>query len=1033
MNRITYIVICMAAFVLSMSPYADAQNALDIKGVIVDEQEQTVPGVYIVEKGTRNGTVSDVSGSFSISVPAGSELEVTYLGYQTVTLKVTDSSPLRIAITPEETVLDELVVVGYRAVRKESLTGAVANITSKDIVTTKSPNLALNLAGKVAGFNVRQQSGQPGMFDTAINIRGLGAPLFIIDGIVRDGSTEFQRLSPDDIESISFLKDGTAAIYGMNSSNGAVIVTTKKGKKQKPTVTLSMNVGLASPTYMPEMCDAGQWYELMNDAQVNIGNSPYVTENELQAWQEGAPGHESYDYYEAMFKDVTTRQQYTLSLTGGNDRVEYFASFNYTNDDGLLKKNSTSYNQFSLRSNLHAKITKDLSLDVNLYGMSGTRKQGYMNYASVFFVSIVEPPVTPVYANGNEDYYNNFTFGVNPVAGSNTDLSGYDNHNIRTFQSLAALTYDAPFLKGLQFKAQVAYDVNENKVKKLGKAFDLYSYDAGTDTYKTHLTNSPANIYQEAYSDDRLFMQAMLSYNRKFAEKHDVGAVVAFEGKRQTGNFMSGRRYYDFYTIDDLDFGRVGDMTNSGNSSEARYLSLIGRFNYGFKDKYLAEFAFRYDGSYRYSPEHRWAWFPMGSIGWKISEEPWVKNNAAFITNLKLRASFGVSGEDAGDPFQYVAGYMLNSGGASFASGDFTSGVKSPAITNPDLTWYTSYMYDVGFDFSFWKGMLAGEFDLFRRDRTGLLANRLVSLPNTFGATLPQENLNSDSTQGIELTLSHSNNIGDFFYSIEGNMCLSRTKTIYAEESSFNSSWDRWRNQSTGRWQNIVWGYELDGQFMSYEEIAESPLQNGSVGNDKELPGDYRIKDVNGDGHIDSTDMLPLFWGSSPIMYYGLTISASWRGFDFNMLWQGAAGYTVRYRDCYGTMLYQSGNTPEYFMDRWHLADPYDETSGWVPGKWPAIRPDGNTGCLYYETELWRRNASYVRLKSVELGYSFSSKMLSRAKIGSLRIYVNGNNLLTFCDEFVKAFDPEKAEGASSSGINYPLTKCFNIGASITF
>ena len=264
-------------------------------------------------------------------------------------------------------------------------------------------------------------------------------------------------------------------------------------------------------------------------------------------------------------------------------------------------------------------------------------------------------------------------------------------------------------------------------------------------------------------------------------------------------------------------------------------------------------------------------------------------------------------------------------------------------------------------------------------------------------------------------------------------MCLSRTKTVYAEESSFNSSWDKWRNQSTGRWQNIVWGYELDGQFMSYEEIAESPLQNGSVGNDKELPGDYRIKDVNGDGHIDSADMLPLFWGSSPIMYYGLTISASWRGFDFNMLWQGAAGYTVRYRDCYGTMLYQSGNTPEYFMDRWHLADPYDETSGWVPGKWPAIRPDGNTGCLYYETELWRRNASYVRLKSVELGYSFSSKMLSRAKIGSLRIYVNGNNLLTFCDEFVKAFDPEKAEGASSSGINYPLTKCFNIGASITF
>jgi len=1013
---------------------ASAQGKKTVSGTILDEENVPIPGAAIFESGTANGAVSDIGGNFSIVVDQKAILEVSCLGYTTQKFPVESRDKFTVVLQQETTSLDDVVVVGYATVKKESLTGAVSNITSKDIVTTKSSSLAVSLAGKVAGLNIRQNSGQPGTFDTNINIRGLGSPLFIIDGIVRDGSIEFQRLNADDIESISFLKDGTAAIYGMNSSNGAIIVTTKKGSmNQKMKITLNSNVGLSTPTSMPQMCNAAQWYELMNDAQINVGNSPYVTAEELAKWREGGEGYQSYNYYDELFKKVAVRNNHTLSVSGGSDKLSYFGSISYNNDGGMLKMNDTSYNQFSIRSNVRAQITKNLSADINLYGMTGTRKQGIINYTNAYFTSIVEPPITPIYANNNEKYYNLFSFGLNPVAGTDTDLSGYDNYTSRSFQSLVALTYALPWVEGLKIKGQVSYDLNMSDTKILSKEFNLYTYDKGTDSYNAHTVNSPSLISNSKGEDDRLDWQLSASYNRNFGGKHDVGAVLVFEGRKLSASGLNGRRYYDFYTIDDIDYGRTGDMSNSGSSSQARYLSYIGRFNYGYKDKYLAELAFRYDGSYRYSSQGRWGFFPMGSLGWKISEEEFIKKNAPWITNLKLRASFGVSGEDAGAPFQYKEGYKLNSGGYCFTDGTFTSGIATPDIANPNLTWYTSKLYDVGFDLSLWKGMLGLEFDLFQRDRSGLLATRNVSVPNTFGATIAQENLNSDRTHGFEITLSHAHHIGDFFYSVKGNFSLSRTMARYVEEGTYNNQYDRWRNQSSYRYTNVIWGYLIDGQFTSEEEIALAPLQDGTVGNDKELPGDFRIKDVNEDGHIDASDSVPLFYGSTPTCFYGLTLQGSWRGLDFNVLFQGAGGYTIRYLDCLGVQLYQYGNTPTYFLDRWHLSNPYDSTSGWVSGTWPAIRPDSMAGSLNYLTSIWRRNATYLRLKTIEIGYSLPSRILSKAKVSGLRFYFNGSNLLTFCDSFVKIFDPEKTEGASSAGLSYPLPKTYNFGLELSF
>jgi len=344
-------------------------------------------------------------------------------------------------------------------------------------------------------------------------------------------------------------------------------------------------------------------------------------------------------------------------------------------------------------------------------------------------------------------------------------------------------------------------------------------------------------------------------------------------------------------------------------------------------------------------------------------------------------------------------------------------------------------MYNIGIDFSIFNRLIAVEFDIYQRDRSGLLADRYGSLPNTFGSKLPQENLNGDRTRGIEFTLTHTNKIGDFHYSVSGNFNLARTQRRYIESGPYKSSMERWRNQSSNRWGDFIWGYQTDGRFQNFDEINTYPIQNGDNGNSKELPGDYILKDVNGDGVVNDLDKTPLFWSGSPLIHYGFNVEASWKNFDFYALFQGSALYTVQFDEVYAKMLcFKGGNTPEYFYDRWHLSDPYDANSEWIPGEWPAIRLEQDMGSFYTrDSQIWRKNASYLRLKTIEIGYTFSPRLMHKLGIGSLRIYANGNNLFTVCDPFVKAFDPEKIEGDYSAGLNYPLNKSFNFGLTLNF
>jgi TonB-linked SusC/RagA family outer membrane protein len=932
--------------------------------------------------------------------------------------------------------LEEVVVVGYGTQKKGNLTTAISTIKGDDVLTTTHTSLAQRLEGKVPGLQIRQNSGVPGEYDSMINIRGFGTPLIIVDGTTRLSSSDFQKLNPEDIENISVLKDGSAAIYGMNAANGVILVTTKRGTSGRAKFTYDATMSISKPTDIPNMMNAYQYASSMNDAAVNVGNQPIFTKEAIENYKIGASGFESTNWYDLVMKRHVMEQQHTISATGGNENINYYTSFGYVKDPGLLKTNDCDYEKYTVRSNITAQMTKYLKAEVDMNGFYERRINPQHNFFEIIRGTVGEQPLHKPYANDNPDYYSYVYDGqvLNPLALADANYTGYWKSMNKSYKVSGTLTYTVPWIKGLRLKGVAYYEHGNGKSKSLSKSYKLYSYNSDTDTYPYTEMASPTSL-NEGWSDGNgLTFQAFILYNNTFAKKHNVSFTGVYEQRRGWSSGIGLGRQYAFYTIDEIDYGDQTGQSTSGSSNETKYRSFLGRFSYDYMGKYMFEYAARYDGSYRYHPDHRWGFFPVYSLAWRASEETFFKNLVPVISNLKFRFSYGKVGEDAGDAFQYVGAFSLNNGGYEFSDGLYTNGAKAPGVTNNNLTWYKSTMINFGVDLGLFDNRLNFTMDIYRRNRKGLLAYRNTSLPNTFGATLPQENLNKDRVQGIEFSLNYSTKMTkDLSVNAAANLNFARTKTIYVEQGKFGNSYEKWRSDQTGRWNDIVWMYKYVGQFQTKEEILNAPIQDGTLGNSKELPGDFKYYDANNDGVIDGNDMLPEAWSGTPKMFYGFTFGTKYKDFDFSMLWQGSAKYTVRFTHYYATMLWNDANMPAYFYNRWHLSDQFDSNSKWISGKWPAIRNQADMGAIYYESNRWRKDASYLRLKSIELGYTIPKKYILPIGLSNVRISISGYNLLTFCDSFVKPFDPEKIEGAYSAGWVYPLTKSYNINLNMTF
>ena len=1032
--------------ILLCSQMLIAQNK-ELTGIVTDDNNVPLPGASVILKNSNTGAVTDFDGNYSIKVPdSGNQILIfSYIGYVSQEISANGKSVLNVSLQPDIAALDEVVVVGYGTQKKASLTAAVSVIDNQEIQTTTNVSVAQKLTGKIAGVQIRQQSGQPGSFDNNINIRGFGEPIYVIDGIRRGGSRDFQQLNGDDIESISILKDAAASIYGLGAQNGVILVTTKKGKKgAKPTFNYNSVFSFVKPTDVPRMATAGEYVQMWNDTQLFIpggAGTPFYTPEEVQNWIDGGPGFENTNWDELVLKKTTSTVQHNFSATGGNEKTNYYMSFGFVEEDGLLRSNDMGYRRYNFRTNLTTELANNLTASVLLSGRWDKRWEPGSDFFNIFKGTRVALPTESAYANGNPDFLGTISGTVlNPVALMERDITGYNDRKTRRFTSQFTLEYNVPFVEGLSLKSVVSYDAENFQGKAVNPPFNLYTYDESNDDFIVQKQrDGNASITNDNSNFEATTFQGYLTYDRTFNDDHYLSATTVIEKNSSFNRFANLRRLYsEFFTKDQIRFADQLGQTSDGLENETANFSYIGRLNYAYKGKYLIEGIARYNGEYRYSDENKYDMFLNGSIGWRISEENFIKNNIDWISNLKLRASYGFVGEPEGIPFQNVAGYQIGSGGSyEFEDGVLTEGISTPPITSPTLGWVENRTVNLAVDLGLFKNRFNLTAEVYERLKDGIPARPSVALPNTFGAELAQENLNSDVTQGLELSVSYRDNIGqDFSYDVSANFNYARTKRKYREGNGpFTNSMSQWRNQQNNRWNDIAWAYNYLGQFQSVEDLRNAPLQNGDRSNVlRELPGDFQYEDWNEDGIVDGQDVQPLFFSGNPKMFYGFTLNMAYKGFYMNMLLQGAANYTVRFRETYAEMFAFRGNTPAYFFDRWRKEDPYDINSAWIPGKWPASRTIGDAGGLYRESSVWRRDASYLRMKSLEFGYNLKSDDLQKALgITNLRIYASGFNLFTWADEFVKPFDPEKVEGAFSAGLNYPVTKTFNFGVNINF
>ena len=1028
-RKITILFLALMGVVFGLS----AQQ-ISVQGTVTSAQENDMPlpGVTVQIQGTLQGVTTDVSGNYTIRANANDTLIFSFVGMIREIIPVNGRNIINVGMRMEMSRLDEVIVVGYGTQRKESLSGSISAITSEEINTTTHSSLAQALQGKVAGLQIRQNTGEPGSFSSSINIRGFGNPLYVIDGVARDGAVDFQKLNPEDIESISVLKDASAAIYGLRAANGVIIVTTKRGQEGPTRFNYHGVTGLTSPTDVPEMLNAFQYVDLVNQARRNVGMGPSYDSLTVANYRAGAPGYEGTNWYDETFLPNAFQQQHNLSARGGTEHIGFFTSLGYTEDQGILRSGDLSYERYTFRANVTAQLTRDLQADIVTAARYDIKKEPGSNFFGIFKSTRTGDPTVRPFANDNPNYLSSLPpEDYNPIGQSSRQYRGYGEDENYKIQSSLGLTYTFPFIEGLSARGLLSFDNNSYLRKYLNTSFMVYTYDAANDEYIGSERFAPSRINNNWSNFRQVNLQSQLMYENIFGGVHDVSAVLVYEQNATHSRTAFLERQYDFFTNDQIEQASPNDQRANGRDLETGSRSVIGRFNYGYKGKYLIEYAFRYDGSYRYHPDQRWGFFPVVSAAWRLSEEPFFGNLKEVVTNLKIRGSYGLVGQDAGDPFQYVEGYTTDGGyGSEFEPGVYTTGIAAPLIVNRQLTWFTSRISNIGVDVDLFGGAFFLETDVYQRYRTGLLARRNISLPNTFGGDLPQENLNSDLVKGIDALVGMRRNAGSFFYGFSANVNYFRTQNVYVERGPFSNSYDMWRNGRADRYNDVVWGYVLDGQFQNMDEVIFAPLQGGSNGNIRELPGDFKYKDMNGDGVIDGRDMVPLFFDGTPKLHYGLTMNLSYKGFDMTTLFQGSGRYTIRFREVYAQVFAFRGNTPVYFYDSWKQ----DEEGSWTPGTWPAARYITDVGMMYAESEMWRRDASYVRLKTLDLGYTLTGRSwMNSIGIDRLRVYVNGHNLFTIADPFVKPFDPEKIEGAHEAGLTYPLSKSYNIGINVSF
>ena len=1032
-----------AALLILGTGSAIAQNrTLKVQGVVSDAKGETLIGAMVYVQGTSNGAMTDASGRYTISgVQPNATLVASLMGYEEQTTKVDGRTAIDFVLKEDAMVLEEAVAIGYGSQRKVTLTGSVTTTSGDALVKNSSVNLSQGLAGRVSGVIVNNRSGEPGRDDAVMYIRGrstLGnnSPLIIIDGVPGRGD-EFSRLTGEEIESVNVLKDASAAIYGARSANGVILVTTKRGSADgRPTVTFTYDYGMQQPTRLLKMADAVTFAEAYNRARAITGASAIYTEAQIEHYRTGDDliSYPNTDWFDAIIKDYSSQHKYGVSLQGGAGRVSYFLQFNGQYQDGIYVKSATNYNQYNVRSNIDIKVTDDfkLGLDLNV-------RQQHKNYSAypsdsygIFYIT------TRRYASSAPYYPNGYLrSGSNPAA-LVQDLTGYDNTTYNTINTTFRGNYDLGKLaKGLSVNAVFPYDVHNNFHKNWSKYWPCYSYDEITEIYQERdsgvFTTTTLNESMNNYHT--VTLNANINYDHEFDGGHHVTALAGIEQSNYRKDYFNAA--IEKYDSDILDEFFAGNADKSyykigGYASETARRSFFGRVGYDYKSKYLFQALVRWDGSENFPKEHRWGVFPGASVGWRLSEEPFIKDNYPWITNLKIRGSYGEQGNDQVDAFQYLSTYEYTTSTSYRAlyGNKEVNYIIPDGVPNPNITWEVARTWNVGLDGSLWNGLLGFEFEVFATRRSNILCTRNASIPYYTGLTtnLPDENIGIVSNKGFEIQINHENKVGHgantLRYHVTSNFMFAKNTIEYMDETPYDEN-HQYMNR-TGHPMGASLIYQVEGINRNFDDIANHPQMAGAG------LGDFYFKDLDGNGIIDSQDRLRCDLTAVPQIVFGINGDLQWKNWDLSLLLQGQA----RARYYYAPLTDPVSGNIEYdaAVNAWYCTIEKDAAGNSIvvegnPGtNYPRIASNiGNGGV--YRSSYYYRNAAFLRLKNLEIGYTLPGRVFGhQVGIKNIRFYLAGYNLLTFSE--LKTIDPETSDEGYQT---YPQVKIYNAGVKVTF
>jgi len=1012
------------------------EKAVDnpVRGKVTDDKGEVLPGVNVTIKGSVRGTSTDASGNFTLAnAEKGAVLVFSYIGYLSKEIAVGDKAIINVSLAEEAKSLNEVVVVGFGTQKKATVTGAIASISTKELLQSPVANISNSLVGRVPGLFAVQGSGEPGNDASTLRIRGVSTfsgaadPLILVNGIEVNN---YNNIDPNEIENITILKDASAtAIYGIRGANGVLIITTKRGKVGKPQLSYTANLAITSFTNLRKGMNGYDYARLANEAARNDAYvtravyTPRFSETALEAYRTGSDPifFPNTDWYSLVLKPQAIQTQHNLSINGGTEKVRYFVSAGFFNQGGQFNNSdivkdfdaNRNYKRYNFRSNFDFDVTKGLKVAIDLASQTeNLRGSNWPTGRIIEAIAKANPLTSPGLVDGKIVNLTGVGAANHPVG--DMFSNGY-NRQFRNFlQGSIKVDYLLDFLvPGLSATGIVNYQ--NNNTETLVNRRPLITYNAvrlpdNTINYVPQNIEQPFTFAQTIGKNRRTYAQFGFDYKRAFGD-HTVTGTVNYN---QT-------KYFD---------PTLAFLVPNG------YQGVVGRATYGYKGRYLAEYTFGYNGTENFAQGKRFGYFPAYSLGWVVTDEPFFPKNDV-LTYLKIRGSYGEVGNDriGGDRFLYrPSAYTSAPNGYFFGEvGSTQTGYLRSTegrLGNPDVTWERAVKQNLGTEFSFWKGKISVTADVFSEERNNILAN-LGTVPITVGANLPAYNLGRMRNRGFDGDLTYNDNIGAFNFTVRGNFTFARNTVLFQDEVVRPFSYQYRTGQRFGQYFGLV----ADGLYNTWEEVNDANRPVSLWNSNRLQPGDIRYKDINGDGIINDDDAVPIGYSNFPEKIFGLSLSGGYRGFDFSVLFQGATNVSMAYNRRHVRGWFENSGAVDYLINSWS-ADRYERG---LPIQFPRVTTGADENHNNRMSTYWVRDGSYVRLKNAEIGYTLPKTLISRLGLSYTRVFVSSNNLLTWSSVF-PGIDPEQsgtAPGATSGGITneepYPLTRTINFGLNLRF